>query len=119
MRLGLLLILVFFSACYRVERPVDKNKRPIQTFLIKKNLSVRNAGLKFSYSLRKYKPLKKQFADSNWVLTFSDDFDTLDLKKWRPGQPWGDVHPDNLHQYYDAGEVKTKNGYFKHTHNCM
>jgi hypothetical protein len=111
MRLGLILLLFFCSSCLRVDRPLDKNKRPIQTFLFKKHLSVRNTGLKFAYSLSKHKPIRQAFADSNWALIFSDEFDSLDLKKWRPGQPWGEVHPDNLHQYYDAAEVKTKGGY--------
>lgn len=33
---------------------------------------------------------------------FSDEFEeALNTKTWRYGQPWGEFHPNDLHQYYD------------------
>jgi beta-glucanase (GH16 family) len=37
---------------------------------------------------------------------FKDNFQTLDRKKWRFGQRWGDFHSSYLNQYYDTiGEL--------------
>jgi beta-glucanase (GH16 family) len=91
----------------------EQDKKVIKTFYFKKYFSLKNAGIKSAYAFTRNKSRDVNFMknDSNWILSFEDDFDSLNLLKWRPGQPWGEFHPDNPHQYYDAGEVKVKNGY--------
>lgn len=98
-------------SCNSRDATISVDKRPIKTYLLKKNASIRNACIQAAYTLRKKSSKKPKTNDSIWELTFSDNFDSLDLKKWRPGQPWGEVHPANLHQYYDASEVQVKNGF--------
>ncbi len=92
---------------------LESHKKPVKLLYFKKKMSARNALLKIRYHFNK-RP--KKVADSfylkkGWKLTFHDDFDSLDTRKWRVGQAWGEMHPDNLHQYYAASEVITKNGY--------
>jgi len=115
MKALLLLILVSFihSILAQTNDSLQSSKKPIKLLYFKKKMSIRNASLKLKYHLNK-KP--KFQADSalekkGWKLTFFDDFDSLDTKKWRIGQAWGEMHPDNPHQYYAASEVTTKDGY--------
>ncbi len=110
--LYLILILVLFG-CKGHQTTVKPGQKPIKTLFLKKKMSLRNGLIRFKYMLNKKPGNKEPFKKDSgqWVLTFSDEFDSLDLKKWRPNQPWGEVHPANPHQYYDAEEVKVKNGY--------
>jgi beta-glucanase (GH16 family) len=50
--------------------------------------------------------LKKPKAVNNYKIAFSDFFigHNLDENKWSISQPWGDFHPDYLHQYYGKDE---------------
>jgi beta-glucanase (GH16 family) len=51
--------------------------------------------LKISYG----KPI---LPPQNYSEVFSDEFNSpLDKNKWRYGQPWGEFHPNDTHQYYD------------------
>ncbi len=96
-----------------VNDSLGENKRPIKLFYFKNHLSVRNGIIKTGYALNK--PETKQNDTTpfkpGWTLTFSDEFDTLDTRKWRKGQPWGEYHGAYLHQYYSNNEIKTRNGY--------
>lgn len=92
---------------------LKENKRPVKAFFFKDKMSVRNAVLQTGYALNKK---TKTAPDTTpfrpgWTLTFFDNFDSLDLKKWRRGQAWGEYHPDYLHQYYSSEEIKVKEGY--------
>jgi beta-glucanase (GH16 family) len=91
----------------------DWEEKPIKMLYFKKKTSLRNALIKFKYSLDKtpVETTDSALLNQGWELTFSDDFDSLDLKKWRVGQAWGEMHPENPHQYYSASEVYTKDGY--------
>lgn len=92
---------------------LNENKRPIKTYFFKNSLSVRNAVLQTGYSMNKseIKTTDTLPFRSGWTLTFFDNFDSLDTKKWRKGQAWGEYHPDYLHQYYSPFEIQTKGGY--------
>ena len=50
--------------------------------------------------------LRKPKETNDYKLVFSDFFigDKLDETKWSIGQPWGEYHPDYLHQYYGKNE---------------
>lgn len=80
-----------------------------------KNLNIWLQFKSFIRFIFKVKPnLKKPVEINNYRLVFSDFFigDKLDDKKWLIGQPWGDFHPDYLHQYYgkDSDFVNVENG---------
>lgn len=91
----------------------DPKKITIPTYQIKKNLSLRNATLKLSYSLNKKKAAEPDTEDFNnqYTLVFEDNFDSLNTKKWRLGQAWGEFHPGYPHQYYAKEMISTKDGY--------
>lgn len=92
---------------------LEVNKKPVRFKFLKKNMSIRNALLEFRYSMNK-SPKKQTDSirlENGWQLTFSDEFDSLDRKKWRLGHAWGEMHPDNPHQYYSASEVSVKDGF--------
>ncbi len=87
------------------------HKKPVKTLFLKKNFTFRNAILATEYGLNKSFKIRDSLKfNKKWQLTFSDNFDSLNLKKWRMGQPWGDYHPNHLHQYYSNNEVKVENG---------
>jgi beta-glucanase (GH16 family) len=87
------------------------NKKPVKTIFFKKNLTIKNALLAAHYGLNKsFKACDSIKFNQKWQLTFSDNFDSLNLKKWRMGQPWGEYHPNHLHQYYSNNEIKVENG---------
>lgn len=50
------------------------------------------------------------FDSEGYRLVFEDNFDSLDLKKWQIGQPWGRFHAQTPHQYFGDSEVYVKNG---------
>lgn len=50
------------------------------------------------------------FDSEGYRLVFSDEFDSLNLKTWQIGQPWGRFHGQLPHQYYGDTEVFVKNG---------
>lgn len=105
-------LLVFSSihfTCSPRKHATDPARKAVRSLLLKRNFSFSHAWHRSIYSLHR-KPREKHPDTGKWVLTFSDEFDSLNLKKWRPGQPWGEIHPGNLHQYYDAEEVRVKNG---------
>jgi len=111
--LGLLSVVLLTGSCGKRIPEMNPGRKPVSLLFLKKKMSLRNTGIQMGYALGK-KP-KKQYnggpMSPGWTLSFSDEFDSLDLHKWRPGQPWGEVHPDNLHQYYDASEVSVQNGF--------
>ncbi len=115
--LGILLICLFcFSIQLNSQTEKDtlgENKRPIKLFYFKNHLSIRNAVIQTGYSLNKpeLKTADTMPFKPGWTLTFFDNFDTLDTKKWRKGQAWGEYHSAYLHQYYSSNEIKTKDGF--------
>ena len=95
----------------KAQDTTEWEKKPVGYFM--KKMSLRNACIKLKYTFHK-KP--EPASDSllrreGWLLTFEDNFDSLDTRKWRIGQAWGEMHPENPHQYYAASEVRTKDGY--------
>lgn len=108
--LSFFLLLPTFLFCQNLDS-LKPNKKPIKTIFFKKNLTVRNAFLATKYGLNKNFKTKDSIAFNNkWQLTFYDNFDSLDTKKWRLGQPWGEYHSKHMHQYYSSNEIKTENG---------
>jgi beta-glucanase (GH16 family) len=103
------LILLVLVSCNQKPRQSNPEKRPIKSFFIKRHFNIRNAALHMAYELNKNSidfQIKK-----GYQLSFYDEFDSLDTKKWRLGQPWGEFHPDNLHQYYSSDQIQVRNGY--------
>ncbi|MBL7835917.1 MAG: glycoside hydrolase family 16 protein [Bacteroidetes bacterium] len=92
--------------------PLNPKKSVIPTHFFKNNLSLRNAWIKTKYNFQKHRPrIVPLLSDTGvWQLTFEDDFDTLNLSKWRRGQAWGEFHPEHPHQYYSSDMIKTKDG---------
>lgn len=48
--------------------------------------------------------------DSAYQRVFEDDFDTFDRNKWRVGQPWGNIHPGDMHQWYSEAAIRADSG---------
>lgn len=118
--IGQLGLALAFSLNYFLpsEVPADTlnaRKAVLKTYFFKDNFSLRNASLRFKYGFMKGKPRETPILSdtSAWSLRFYDDFDSLDLNKWRIGQAWGEFHPEHLHQYYGKDMVQTEGGYLK------
>lgn len=55
------------------------------------------------YYTYRHDSIRKVDPPANYSEVFVDNFDqSLNLDNWRYGQPWGDFHPEYLHQYYDS-----------------
>ncbi|MEZ4804580.1 MAG: glycoside hydrolase family 16 protein [Bacteroidia bacterium] len=102
------ILLALIVSCSPKSSQSNPDKRPIKTFFFKRNLNLRNAVLHMAYELNKNSVNFK--IKEGYKLSFFDEFDSLDTKKWRLGQPWGEFHPDNLHQYYGKDQINVKNG---------
>ncbi|MCC6818384.1 MAG: glycoside hydrolase family 16 protein, partial [Bacteroidia bacterium] len=91
---------------------INEKKPVITTHFFKNNLSFNNAWIKFKYGFQKHRPrIVPLLSDSTqWQLSFYDEFDSLDTKKWRLGQAWGEFHPEHLHQYYSKEMIQTIDG---------
>ena len=78
----------------------------------KRYFDVRNIGSASRY--KKGNPIGDQltfpFRSEGYSLSFSDEFDSLNLDKWQMGQPWGQVHFQHPHQYYCDSAAFVKNG---------
>lgn len=78
----------------------------------KKNWDFRNAYIgrtsKWKNSNSEQLILPKKIED--YGLVFSDNFDSLNLDIWSKGQPWGRLHPDNVHQFYGDPQAFVGNG---------
>lgn len=61
--------------------------------------------------LKQYKNYNPTEEKKGWILTFSDNFDSINKEKWRLGQPWGYFHQNSLHEYYSTEQVSVKNGF--------
>lgn len=48
--------------------------------------------------------------DSAYKLAFQDEFNIFDRNKWRIGQPWGNIHPGDMHQWYSDTAVHADSG---------
>jgi beta-glucanase (GH16 family) len=109
-------LIFIFSSCHLFSQgdisPFE-NSRTFGIAYFKKKWSFRNRTHKIKYSFNK-KPKSLPidfFVKNNLTLTFFDDFDSLNTQKWRLGQPWGEIHPSNLHQYYSAEAVRVDSGF--------
>lgn len=93
--------------------PLNPRKSVIPTHFFKNYLSLKNSLLKTKYHLQKNRPrLVPLLQDTGiWELSFEDNFDSLDTKKWRLGQAWGEYHPQHPHQYYSKDMIQSKDGY--------
>lgn len=88
------------------------DQRAIKALYFKKKMSFRNSLLRMKYAVNKYSLVNDtSLSKKGWAMTFHDEFDSLDKAKWRLGQPWGEIHPANLHQYYSDQEIRTEGGY--------
>lgn len=82
----------------------------------RKKFSVSHAIVKSSYQVskiirkKKVKERNKQLKLKGYRLVFEDQFDSLNTKIWRVGQPWGRFNPGAMHQYYGYDQVKTRSG---------
>lgn len=108
-----ILFLTGRSMAQQLPDTLGENKKPIKAYIFMSNLSIRNAVLQTRYACNK---TPDKSADSlpfkrGWTLTFYDDFDTLDTKKWRRGQAWGEFHSEHPHQYYSNEQIRTKSGF--------
>lgn len=115
-KICLFFIILFNSTLYSQNLDSLKpHKKPIKTYYFKSNLSFKNACLKTIYAFNKQTVrLSKALKNTKeWELTFFDEFDSLDTKKWRLGQAWGEFHSDHLHQYYSKQDIVVNNGTLK------
>lgn len=98
---------------------LNPHKKVITTYFFKQTLSLKNGVLKLRYAFNKKPSLKnpKALERCCWRMTFEDNFDSLDTRKWRLGQPWGEYHPGNPHQYYSKDMISTDSGYL-HLRGC-
>ncbi len=46
----------------------------------------------------------------HYSLVFQDSFNQLNSDIWSKGQPWGRLHPDNVHQFYGDPQAFVKDG---------
>lgn len=78
----------------------------------KRYLDLGNSGSKSRYnrSEKSTERLAFPFDSEGYRLTFSDNFDSLDLAIWGIGQPWGRFHGQFPHQYYGDSEVFVTDG---------
>jgi hypothetical protein len=107
----LFIVLILVSQCHYINAQSDiENQKAVKSLYFKKKWSVKNRLPKIKYSFYR-KELRPKLDFSKWTLTFEDQFDSINLQKWRLGQAWGQVHPENLHQYYDDSSVHSKDGY--------
>jgi beta-glucanase (GH16 family) len=92
--------------------PLNPKKSVIPTHFFKNKLSIKNSMLKMKYTFQKNKPrIVPVISDTAvWQLAFEDNFDSLNLQKWRRGQAWGEFHPEHPHQYYSSEMIETKDG---------
>lgn len=106
-------MLCLLLSCAGVRHRDPDNKKPIHFLLVRKHFNIRNAAIETAWMLNR-KPRENPdlaYIKNHWTLSFQDNFDSLDLRKWRPGQPWGEMHPANPHQYYDAAQVYCQGGF--------
>lgn len=96
---------------------LNPHKKVITTYFFKQTLSFKNGGLKFKYNLNKKASKKNYLNKEGWTISFEDNFDSLNTQKWRLGQPWGEFHPGNPHQYYSKEMISTDSG-FLHLRGC-
>lgn len=89
---------------------LNPHKKVIRTYFFKQTLSFKNGGLKLRYNLNKKAKHETLNTKEGWTLSFEDNFDSLNTKKWRLGQPWGEYHPGNPHQYYSREMISTDSG---------
>jgi beta-glucanase (GH16 family) len=106
----LLIFMLFSCTSPQIANP---KKAVIQTHFIKKNFSLKNYGMKMRHAVQKEREKLRPFDthDSNWQLVFEDNFDSINTKKWRLGQAWGEFHPEVRHQYYSKEMIFTIDGY--------
>ncbi|MFM6984665.1 MAG: family 16 glycosylhydrolase [Chitinophagaceae bacterium] len=90
---------------------LNPNKKVITTYFFKQTLSFKNGGLKLRYHLNKKASKKSSLTKEGWTISFEDNFDSLNTKKWRLGQPWGEYHPGNPHQYYSKEMISADSGF--------
>ncbi|MBL7812066.1 MAG: glycoside hydrolase family 16 protein [Bacteroidetes bacterium] len=78
----------------------------------KRYMDMRNAGASRRYHReeREAERLTFPFESDGYQLVFRDDFDSLNLKTWQRGQPWGRFHVQQPHQYYGDSEMYTNKG---------
>lgn len=113
--ISVLLFFLFFADFALSQNQVShyENSKTFGIPYFKKKWSIRNRFHKIIYAFhRKPKDKHKDFyAKNNLTLSFYDNFDSLNTQKWRLGQPWGEIHPSNLHQYYSAEAVRVDSGF--------
>lgn len=89
------------------------NKSQLRLFF-KRNFDLKNRGSKKKYkNEEKYTDvISFSFENSEkYKLVFEDNFDSFNTVYWRIGQPWGDFHGQEAHQYYNNDTaVKISNG---------
>ena len=113
--LFLILILVTWANGIAQNAP-NPNKNPIKAMFFQRSMHIRSVWPTLNFKIRTQlfhcdnnytSPLNKK----GWQLTFEDNFDSINKEKWRLGQPWGDFHDASLHQYHEANNVITKDGF--------
>ncbi len=113
---SILINMIFiFSTLYSVGQDT-KHKNPIRSMLIQRYFHLSSLPLGLNYKLQ-HSLLKRHLnyvspkIKPGMVITFEDDFDSINKEKWRLGQPWGYFHDQSLHQYHSEQQVVAKNGF--------
>ncbi|MBC7425611.1 MAG: glycoside hydrolase family 16 protein [Bacteroidia bacterium] len=107
------ILIISANTVFAQKDSLNENKNPVKAVFFYRYLSLRDAAFKFVYNITKSS--KDTFNSSinkkGYTLVFNDDFDSLDHKKWRIGQAWGEYIPGFQHQYFAKNAVQTSNGY--------
>ena len=110
----LLLLVYAMNACAQDNKSVN-TKNPVRSMLIERYFHISSIPLSLNYKLQ-HNLLKRHLTyvspkiKKGMVLTFEDDFDSINREKWRLGQPWGYYHDQSLHQYHSEQQIWIKDG---------
>jgi beta-glucanase (GH16 family) len=116
-RLITCMLLIFTNLnSYAQDTNPNVNKNPVKAMFVQRYLHVNNWVRLLNYGasnkvLRRYKTYVSPRDKKGWQLTFNDDFDSIDINKWRLGQPWGYYHDASLHQHHSVKQVWADSGY--------
>ncbi|MCC6722774.1 MAG: glycoside hydrolase family 16 protein [Bacteroidia bacterium] len=91
-------------------------KNPVKAMFFQRYFHISNLSntLHFAFKnkiFKQYKNYNPSLKKKGWELTFSDNFDSINVQKWRLGQPWGYFHQNSLHEYYSTTQVNITNGF--------
>ncbi|MCB9251259.1 MAG: glycoside hydrolase family 16 protein [Flavobacteriales bacterium] len=113
----LCIILIFFcNTLMAQDKEKVHHRNPVKSMFVQRYLHLSTLPLAINFMIKNrwfkyYKKYRSSPVKKGWSLTFEDNFDSIDIKKWRLGQPWGYFHDQSLHQHHSTELIKVKDGY--------